>query len=185
MVNEVLLIVYSTIGGPIQGLPSLSERLKRMSSVLLDGMHRPSVHCFLIPLKSTICIQTNMLFTVYFTWNRSSSQNSPLPSVCRNFNLEEALEAVSSQIGCEINKSLTERSYPALTPALQATLRGQICSITQKDNPIRTLVGKIFTSQYPKSYVVLFGIFFFDQGLFFYCIIYKILYNTHSILYVI
>lgn len=98
MVNEVLLIVFSTVGGPIQGVTCLSERLKRMTSVLLDGMHRP------------------------------------------NFNLEEALDGVSSQISCEINKSLTERSYPALTPALQATLRGQICSITQKDNPIRTLV---------------------------------------------
>ncbi|XP_070709627.1 T-complex protein 11-like protein 2 [Pempheris klunzingeri] len=97
-VNEVLLIVYSTIGGPIQGLPSLSDRLKRMTSVLLDGMHRP------------------------------------------DFNAEEALEGMSAQICCELNKSLTERGYPALTPALQATLRGQICSITQKDNPIRTLV---------------------------------------------
>ncbi|XP_041820039.1 T-complex protein 11-like protein 2 [Chelmon rostratus] len=98
MVNEVLLIVYRTVGGPIQDLPSLSDRLKRMTSVLLDGMHSPG------------------------------------------FNLEEALEAISAQICCELNKSLTERNYPALTPALQATLRGQICSITQKDNPIRTLV---------------------------------------------
>ncbi|XP_023263998.1 T-complex protein 11-like protein 2 [Seriola lalandi dorsalis] len=97
-VNEVLLIVYSTIGGPIQGLPSLSDRLKRMTSVLLDGMHRP------------------------------------------NFNLKEALEGISAQICCELNKSLTERNYPALTPALQATLAGQIYSITQEDNPIRTLV---------------------------------------------
>lgn len=97
-VNGVLLIVFSTIGGPIQGLPSLSERLKRMISVLLDGMHRPS------------------------------------------FNLEESLEGISGQICCELNKSLTERNYPALSPALQATLTGQICSITQKDNPIRTLV---------------------------------------------
>lgn len=45
MVNEVLLIVFSTVGGPIQGVTCLSERLKRMTSVLLDGMHRPSVHC--------------------------------------------------------------------------------------------------------------------------------------------
>ncbi|XP_040886440.1 T-complex protein 11-like protein 2 [Toxotes jaculatrix] len=97
-VNEVLLIVYSTIGGPIQGLPSLSDRLKRMTSVLLDGMHSP------------------------------------------DFNLKEVLEGVGAQICCELNKSLTERNYPALTPALQATLTGQICSITQKDNPIRTLV---------------------------------------------
>lgn len=97
-VNEVLLIVYSTIGGPIQGLSSLSDRLKRMVSVLLDGMHRP------------------------------------------DFNLEESLEGISAQICCELNKSLTERNYPAITPALQATLTGQICSITQKDNPIRTLV---------------------------------------------
>lgn len=97
-VNEVLLIVYSTIGGPIQGLPSLSDRLKRMTSVLLDGMHSPG------------------------------------------FKVDEALEGVSAQICCELNKSLTERSYPALTPALQSTLKGQICSITQADNPIRTLV---------------------------------------------
>lgn len=97
-VNEVLLIVYSTIGGPIQGLPSLAERLKRMIYVLLDGMHRP------------------------------------------NFNLEENLQAVSAQISCELNKSLTERGYSTMTPALQATLTGQISSITQRDNPIRTLV---------------------------------------------
>ncbi|GLD48382.1 T-complex protein 11-like protein 2 [Lates japonicus] len=97
-VNEVLLIVYSTVGGPIQGLPSLSDRLKRMTSVLLDGMHGP------------------------------------------DFNLKEALEGVSAQICCELNKSLTERNYPALTPALQATLTGQICGITERDNPIRTLV---------------------------------------------
>ncbi|XP_068611671.1 T-complex protein 11-like protein 2 [Brachionichthys hirsutus] len=98
VVNGVLLIVHNTIGGPIQGLPSLSDRLKRMTSVLLDGMHNP------------------------------------------NFNLDEALESVSAQICCEINKSLTERSYSSLTPALQASLKGQICSITQKNNPIRTLV---------------------------------------------
>lgn len=97
-VNEVLLIVYSTIGGPIQGLPTLSERLKRMTNVLLDGMHRP------------------------------------------NFNLEEALQGVCVKICCELNKSLIERGYSALTPALQATLTGQISSITQKDNPIRCLV---------------------------------------------
>ncbi|KAA8580236.1 hypothetical protein FQN60_005771 [Etheostoma spectabile] len=97
-VNEVLLIVYSTVGGPIQDLPSLSDRMKRMISVLLDGMHSPG------------------------------------------FNLEEALKGVSAQICCELNKSLTERNYPALTPALQGTLTGQICNITQKDNPIRTLV---------------------------------------------
>ncbi|XP_072233309.1 T-complex protein 11-like protein 2 [Leuresthes tenuis] len=97
-VNEVLLIVYSTVGEPVQGLPSLSDRLKTMISVLLDGMHRP------------------------------------------DFNLEESLEGVSAQLCCELNKSLTERDYPALTPELRATLTGQICSITQKDNPIRTLV---------------------------------------------
>lgn len=97
-VNEVLLIVYSTIGGPIQGLPTLSERLRRMTNVLLDGMHR------------------------------------------QNFNLEEALQGVCAKICCELNKSLIERGYSAMTPALQATLTGQINSITQKDNPIRCLV---------------------------------------------
>lgn len=66
-------------------------------------------------------------------------------SACRTFNMEAALENASLQISCEINKSLTERNFIALTPALQANLRGQICSITQKDNPIRTLVGKLMT----------------------------------------
>lgn len=88
-------------------------------------------------LNSSARTQTCWLFYVSFR-----SQTIALVLSGRNFNLEEALEGVSSQISCEINKSLTERSYPALTPALQATLKGQICSITQKDNPIRTLVGK-------------------------------------------
>uniref|UniRef100_A0A8C6U912 T-complex 11, testis-specific-like 2 n=1 Tax=Neogobius melanostomus TaxID=47308 RepID=A0A8C6U912_9GOBI len=92
-VNQVLLIVYSTIGGPIQGLPTLSERLKKMTNILLDGMHRP------------------------------------------NFNLEEALLDISAQICCELNKSLIERGYSAMTPALQATLTGQINSITQRIIP--------------------------------------------------
>lgn len=61
----------------------------------------------------------------------------------RDFNLEETLKGVSAQICCELNKSLLERGYSALTPALQDTLTGQISTITQKDNPIRTLVGKI------------------------------------------
>ena len=44
LVAQVLLIVYSAVGGPIQGLPSLAERLKRMTCVLLEGMHSPLVH---------------------------------------------------------------------------------------------------------------------------------------------
>ncbi|XP_010885697.1 T-complex protein 11-like protein 2 [Esox lucius] len=97
-VASVLLIVYNAIGGPISGLPALAERLKRMTSVLLEGMHSP------------------------------------------DFNLLEALENVSAQICCELNKSLAERNYPALPPELQATLKGQITSITQENNPIRSLV---------------------------------------------
>ncbi|XP_076152804.1 T-complex protein 11-like protein 2 [Alosa pseudoharengus] len=97
-VASVLLIVYSSIGEAISGLPVLTERLKRMTSVLLEGMHSPS------------------------------------------FNLMEALENASVQICCELNKSLTERNYPPLSPPLQHTLKGQICSITQENNPIRALV---------------------------------------------
>ncbi|RVE56652.1 hypothetical protein OJAV_G00223600 [Oryzias javanicus] len=97
-VNEVMLIVFNTVGEPIQGLASLSDRLKRMISVLLDGMHKP------------------------------------------DFKFDESLEAISAQVCCELNKSLTERNYPALTSEVQTMLTGQICSIPQKDNPIRTLV---------------------------------------------
>ncbi|CAL8318792.1 unnamed protein product [Lota lota] len=98
VVDQVLLIVYSAVGGPIQGLSSLAERLKRMTCVLLEGMHSP------------------------------------------DFDLEEALRGASAQICCELSQSLTERGYPALSPALQATLTGQVCSIIQEENPIRTLV---------------------------------------------
>lgn len=38
-VASVMLIVCSSIGGPVSGLPALVERLKRMTAVLLEGMH--------------------------------------------------------------------------------------------------------------------------------------------------
>lgn len=138
-VNEVLLIVHSTVGEPVQGLSSLSDRLKRMISVLLDGMHRQSVHPFdSIPLPEIHHRAPQALCDLIFINIRFV-----FLSFRRDFNLQEALEGVSAQICCELNKSLIERKYPALTPELQATLTGQICSISQKNNPIRTLVGKI------------------------------------------
>ncbi|KAG7456227.1 hypothetical protein MATL_G00249540 [Megalops atlanticus] len=97
-VASVLLMVQSAVGGPASGLPALTERLKRMSSVLLEGMHSQS------------------------------------------FNLPEALESVSAQVCCELNKSLMERGYPPLPPELQATLRGQILGVAQESNPVRSLV---------------------------------------------
>ncbi|KAJ8262009.1 hypothetical protein GJAV_G00161050 [Gymnothorax javanicus] len=97
-VAAILLVVHSAVGGPISSLPSLTARLKKMTSVLLEGMHS------------------------------------------KNFNMPEALESVSVQISSELNKSLMERGYPALSPDLQATVRGQICSINQEDNPVRSLI---------------------------------------------
>ncbi|KAG9345686.1 hypothetical protein JZ751_008830 [Albula glossodonta] len=111
-VVSILLMVHSTVGDPVSGLPTLTERLKKMASVLLEGMHSP------------------------------------------NFNLPEALESVSAQICSELNKSLTERGYPALPPELQATLKGQICSVTQENNPIRSLVeGRV--QLYFKSFMAM------------------------------
>ncbi|KAL2102992.1 hypothetical protein ACEWY4_002160 [Coilia grayii] len=97
-VAAILLIVYSSTGEAFTGLPALTERLKRMTTVLLEGMHSPS------------------------------------------FNLAEALENTSVQICCELNKSLAERGLPGLPPPLQQTLKGQMGSITQDNNPIRALV---------------------------------------------
>ncbi|NP_998185.1 T-complex protein 11-like protein 2 [Danio rerio] len=97
-VASVLLIVYSSIGGAVSGLPTLAERLKKMTVVLLEGMHNTE------------------------------------------FKLNEALGNVSVQICCEVNKSLAERNFPALPDELQATLKGQICDVTQENNPVRTLV---------------------------------------------
>ncbi|KAJ8392362.1 hypothetical protein AAFF_G00077260 [Aldrovandia affinis] len=111
-VAAVLLIVHSAMGGPVSDLPALSERLKKMTSVLLEGMHSPS------------------------------------------FKLTEALENVSTQICVELNKSLTERNYPALPPDLQVTLRGQICTITEENNPVRSLIeGRV--QLYFKSFLAM------------------------------
>ncbi|MFT7798217.1 T-complex protein 11-like protein 2 [Arapaima gigas] len=112
MVASVLLIVYSAVGEPISDLPALAERLKKMTSILLEGIHH------------------------------------------LDFNLSEALENVGTQICCELNKSLTERNYPALPPNVQMTLKGQICSIIQENNPIRTLVeGRV--QQYLTSFLTI------------------------------
>ncbi|XP_019738597.1 T-complex protein 11-like protein 2 [Hippocampus comes] len=60
-VNEVLLIVHSTVGGPIQGVAALSERLKRMTAVLLDHMHNPmiSLQEALVGVSTQICSELN------------------------------------------------------------------------------------------------------------------------------
>ncbi|XP_067860928.1 T-complex protein 11-like protein 2 isoform X2 [Heptranchias perlo] len=59
----------------------------------------------------------------------------------KNFNLEETLETISVKVCCEINQSLTERGYPALNNESQANLTGQICSIKQESNSVRTLIN--------------------------------------------
>uniref|UniRef100_A0A672I6Z1 T-complex protein 11-like protein 2 n=1 Tax=Salarias fasciatus TaxID=181472 RepID=A0A672I6Z1_SALFA len=97
-VCQVLLLVSSGAGDAVRDLPALTERLKRMVAVLLDGMHRTS------------------------------------------FDLDEALKGVGAKVCCELNDSLRGRGHPALSPAQQDTLRGQICSLAQPENPVRTLV---------------------------------------------
>ncbi|MGH0173650.1 UNVERIFIED_CONTAM: hypothetical protein FKN15_065741 [Acipenser sinensis] len=99
-VAAVLLIVYNAIGGPISGLPVLADKLKKITSVLLEGIH------------------------------------------IKSFNRAEALENVSAQICTELNKSLTERGYPALPAHVQVALTGQICTIVHKDNSISNLIDE-------------------------------------------
>ncbi|XP_030635669.1 T-complex protein 11-like protein 2 [Chanos chanos] len=43
-VASVLLIICSAVGGAVSGLPALIERLKKMTSVLLEGMHSQNFH---------------------------------------------------------------------------------------------------------------------------------------------
>ena len=66
----------------------------------------------------------------------------PSPPPLRDFDLEEALRGISAQLCGELSRSLTERGYPGLSPALQATLTGQVLSVVQEGNPIRSLVGE-------------------------------------------
>ncbi|XP_060632902.2 T-complex protein 11-like protein 2 [Anolis sagrei] len=60
----------------------------------------------------------------------------------KNFNLKEALNAIGIQTCSEINKSLTERSFPPLNKEVQANLVGQLCSIVDEDNSISSLIDK-------------------------------------------
>uniref|UniRef100_A0A665WHL1 T-complex 11, testis-specific-like 2 n=1 Tax=Echeneis naucrates TaxID=173247 RepID=A0A665WHL1_ECHNA len=59
--------------------------------------------------------------------------------VNRNFRLEPDTLPQNS-LWKVVRDNLHKAFWDILDPALQATLTGQICSITQKDNPIRTLV---------------------------------------------
>lgn len=53
VIASVLLIVYSSIGGAVSGLPALVERLKKMTAVLLEGMHRTYVQSLFFPYSSS------------------------------------------------------------------------------------------------------------------------------------
>ncbi|XP_078409575.1 T-complex protein 11-like protein 2 isoform X1 [Cetorhinus maximus] len=59
----------------------------------------------------------------------------------KNFNLEETLKTISVKVCSEINQSLTERGYPVLNNENQTNLTGQICSIAEESNPVRTLIN--------------------------------------------
>ncbi|XP_007892324.1 T-complex protein 11-like protein 1 [Callorhinchus milii] len=59
----------------------------------------------------------------------------------RTFNLEEALLAISDQVIKEVKRSLSDLQSAPLTNETEFILKGQIRSIAQTDNPIRTLLG--------------------------------------------
>ncbi|XP_067913191.1 T-complex protein 11-like protein 1 isoform X2 [Heterodontus francisci] len=69
-----------------------------------------------------------------------------------NYKLEEALLAVSDQIHREVSRSLPEHGYTPLTSEQETILKGQIRSITQRDNVIRQLIGERIHS-YLKSFL--------------------------------
>uniref|UniRef100_A0A669BNY7 T-complex 11, testis-specific-like 2 n=1 Tax=Oreochromis niloticus TaxID=8128 RepID=A0A669BNY7_ORENI len=88
-----------------------------------------------------------------FTSDSSSKHCTPSSSPPKTLTLDEVMESARDLFNLSLSheivmnrnfhlepNSLPQDSYPALTPALQGTLTGQICNITQKDNPIRTLV---------------------------------------------
>ncbi|XP_028672559.1 T-complex protein 11-like protein 2 isoform X1 [Erpetoichthys calabaricus] len=58
----------------------------------------------------------------------------------QTFNLKDALENISAQVCSELNKSLTERGYSALSSEVQASLAGQIGTIRNDDNPVFNLI---------------------------------------------
>ncbi|XP_004623987.1 T-complex protein 11-like protein 2 isoform X2 [Octodon degus] len=58
------------------------------------------------------------------------------------FDLQEALSSIGGQTCAEVNKALAERSFPALGAEAQANLVGQLASLRDENNPIRSLVDK-------------------------------------------
>ncbi|XP_077121696.1 T-complex protein 11-like protein 2 [Ranitomeya variabilis] len=65
-----------------------------------------------------------------------------LQGLNKNFNLKEALTALSTKISYEMNKSLTDRGLPALGIEANSILEGQICSLMEKNHPIYNLIEK-------------------------------------------
>ncbi|XP_062928575.1 T-complex protein 11-like protein 2 [Mobula hypostoma] len=59
----------------------------------------------------------------------------------RNFDLEETLKTISARVCCEVNQALVEHGYPDLNNESQANLTGQISSIEEERNPVRTLIN--------------------------------------------
>lgn len=56
--------------------------------------------------------------------------------------LEDALLDISNQIHQEVNNILLQLGYPALSSDKAASLKGQIGSIADKNNAVRTVIGK-------------------------------------------
>lgn len=58
--------------------------------------------------------------------------------------MKEALHSIGVQTCAEVNKALEERGSPTLNAEVQANLVGQLSSLEEKDNPVCTLMGKVY-----------------------------------------
>jgi len=55
--------------------------------------------------------------------------------------LSEAVAGVAEQVNKEVNKSLSERGFPAMRPEQQLLLKGQITATVDKDNAVYKLMS--------------------------------------------
>ncbi|KAM3926145.1 T-complex protein 11-like protein 2 [Leptodactylus fuscus] len=99
-----------------------------------------------VKLVACVCLLTQNAMgpvsTTGFTEHVKEITAILLQGLNKTFNLKEALTDLSTKISFEMNKSLTERGLSPLSTEAQSVLEGQICSLTEKSQPIYNLIEK-------------------------------------------
>ncbi|PWA24786.1 hypothetical protein CCH79_00010115 [Gambusia affinis] len=135
LLSSVLLIVYTTTGEAISGLPGLMETLKNTVSAMLTEMHLPTAHADL-----------GILFTNEGRREREINRRIGAASAVqrvlyRSFSMQEALATIGEKLCVELSHCLSQHGFTSFSAESKSTLKGQITAVIQPDNIVRKLMG--------------------------------------------